>query len=93
MPDEVITEAGRRVIDVGVIGAVCVLLIAALSFMIYIYRKDTHAEREAHEVTRKEYLNDVKLFAQAGESMRSTAQSMVASNAAVIEILKSGRDK
>lgn len=70
MPDALITDSGQRILDVGVIGAVCILLIAVLIIRERMYRSDLKSWEKQLDDAKKEHLNDVKRYAEIGETIR-----------------------
>jgi hypothetical protein len=88
MPDAQLTEASKSILDVGVIGAICLLLIAALIIRERMWRADMKAERDAHQETREEHLADVKHFAMIGESVRDQMKTQVQAFQNVIDLFK-----
>lgn len=89
MPDPVVTEAARSFIKADpVLGALCILLIAALVFRERMWRADMKTERDAHDITRQKHLADVKDFARIGESMRDQMKTLVTTFENVIDMVK-----
>ena len=91
MPEALIGEAGRSILDVGVIGAVCLLLIAAIVWHVRISRADLKAEREAHKATLDAYLKSIKEYASIGESIRDQMAASEATMRAVLDVVKERR--
>lgn len=90
MPDAIVTEAGKSLLDVGTVGAVCVLLMIVLAARERMWRTDMKTERDAHQATRDKYLEDVKQFATIGESVRDQLKTQVAAFQTVIDLMKKG---
>lgn len=89
MPDAIVTEASRSLIKADpVLGALCILLIAALVLRERMWRADYKAERDAHRETLKKQLEDVKEFARIGESVRDQMKTMVVTFQNVIDLIK-----
>lgn len=88
MPDAQLTEATKSILDVGVIGGICILLIAALIIRERMWRADMKAEREDHQKTREAHLTDVKHFALIGESVRDQMKTQVQAFQNVIDLFK-----
>lgn len=88
MADVLVTEAGRSIIDVGVVGAVCIMLIAALVWKEHISRRDLREEREAHKATLDAYLTSIKQYASIGESIRDQMAASEATMRAVLDLVK-----
>lgn len=94
MPDATVVEAGRSILDVGVIGAVCIFLMAALAWTV----KQWMNERIGHMATKDARLEDAKEFAAVGETMRAAMQAntvamqaITESNKTVLDMLKDRR--
>lgn len=88
MPDATVTEATKSILDVGVVGAICILLMVVLVWREKIYRSDLKDEREAHQETREKHLEDVKHFAMIGESVRDQMKTQVQTFQNVIDLFK-----
>jgi len=84
VPDDAFLGASQKILDVGVIGAVCILLMIALAYIVRRY----NAEQEAHQKTRDSWLADVKEYANIGESVRNQMQANTSAMQSVLEIVK-----
>ncbi|SMC43348.1 hypothetical protein SAMN06297251_102158 [Fulvimarina manganoxydans] len=85
MPEAVIGTASQALIDNGVIGAVCILLMGALVWVVRTLRAEIKDERDAHQRTREEHLKDVRMLGSLGESVRDQLK--------VLELLINERDR
>lgn len=95
MVEELVTGASKEVLDAGVIGAVCLLLIAALIVIIRLWRLDLarweaklEAEQQAHQETRLAWLADVKAYATIGESVRDQIKPLVTTYNTMLDFYK-----
>jgi len=84
MPDDALLGASQKILDVGVIGAVCILLLLGIAYAVRRY----NAEQEAHQKTRDAWLADVKEYANIGESVRNQMQANTSAMQSVLEIVK-----
>ncbi len=100
MGEELITGAGNKILDVGVIGAVCLLLIATLIVRERYWsrreeRFDEEAttalkeERAAHDVTRASLLEEVR---SNGETIALVRRQLDSHQAAFDALVKMRRD-
>lgn len=93
MPDAIITESAGKLLETGVIGAVCLLLIALLVVREKMWRKDLKDERDSHQATRVTHMEDVKKIVVLGENIREVLKSQVQQNQIFLDIVKDrGRD-
>lgn len=69
MDEKVITDSANRILESGVVGAVCVLLIVALVAVVKMWRSDLRNEQIAHQATRDAWRADVKEFADRLEKL------------------------
>ena len=88
MPDGIITEAGRSFLDVGITGALCVILAAVIVYLTRTHRTELHKEREDHQRTREAQLEDIRAFAKLGESIREQQNALERSIHAVLTIVR-----
>lgn len=94
MPEEAAASASTKILDVGVVGACCILLILAVIFLIMWIRsilKDMDEAKQAH-------LDDVKKYAAEGEATRAVLAKTITSvethtetTKAMIELFRSER--
>lgn len=98
MPEDIVSGAGKSILDVGVIGAVCILLIVALAWVVRTWRLDVAAvrqelqdERKAHLETREAWLEDVKEYAAIGESVRDQMRALITLYNSTMEVIKDSR--
>lgn len=88
LPDDAILDASKKLIDFGVIGAVCIMLIAALAWLGITYRTDMRRKDEENQRIREAHLADVKNYATIGESVRDQIKPALTAFQTAVEILK-----
>lgn len=95
MPDDLLLDAGAKINETGVVGAVCIMLILALGWLWKTWRQDMaaaraelQAERELHQKTRELWLADVKSYATIGETVREQLRTQVPLLTGAMEMLK-----
>ena len=88
MPDALITDAGRSILDYGVIGAICLILMGVIWFREKQHRTDLTKEQDSHQKTREAQLDEVRKMAALGETMRDQMRSVVATMEMLAEIIK-----
>jgi hypothetical protein len=91
MPEQAIANATQSIVDVGVIGAVCILLMGALVWTVRTWRKEVKDERDAHQVTRNAHLADVRDMAKLSESIRDQQKATESAITSVLEFVKNER--
>lgn len=107
MPDELLTNAGNKLLESGGPWAAAALLMAlAMGWMVKMWRDDAKAckaemkamaeasaarldrEIEEHQETREKWLNDVKVYAGIGETMRADQKSAILLGQQTLELVK-----
>ncbi|PWE56744.1 hypothetical protein DEM27_10295 [Metarhizobium album] len=86
MPDELVVGAGKSILDFGIIGAVAVLLMAAVVVLV-LWLRSAHNELLQ---AKKEHLEDAKQWAVLGEVLKN---NMAANTEAMKEMLTFMRDR
>ena len=75
MKEEVILDSASRILDVGVIGAVCLLLMAVVIVRERYWQSEMATERQAHAETRSALLDEVRSNGETVALMRQQMQS------------------
>lgn len=73
-PDTILTSY-NRILDVGVVGAVCLLLIAVLAYRERFWQSEIRSERAAHDKTRDALLEEVRSNADTLALVRTQMQN------------------
>ena len=96
MPPEVITETSKTILDVGVVGAICLLLMALLVYrerywqgrekvLTDGYKLEIASERGAHDKTREALLEEVR---SNGDTIALVRQQMQTQQAAFETLMR-----
>jgi len=86
IPDATVVDAGKQIIDVGVVGAGLVFCMLALAWVT----RQWVAAMKKHDELQEARLKDVKDFAAIGEAIR---QAMAANTVAIESALKVIRER
>jgi hypothetical protein len=84
MPEQPILDASKSIIDVGVIGAVLILVLAAFAWTVRTWRADIEklqgqlaAERAAHQQTKNDQISDLRNLARVAESVDEMRRTLM----------------
>jgi len=80
-PDTIVTDAARSIIDVGVVGSLCIILALVIWWQDKRHRAEIactrtelkaelKAEQDAHQRTRDAQIAEIRHFTTLGESIR-----------------------
>ena len=86
VPDATMVEAGKNILDVGVVGSVLIFVVGALGWTV----RQWLATQKKFDDLQEARLKDVREFAAIGEAIRNT---MAANTVAIESVLKVVRER
>lgn len=72
MPDAALLDASSKILDLGVIGAACIFLMAMLAFVV----RWLQSEQREHQKARDRWIEDLKEVADDRQATREAMSAM-----------------
>lgn len=84
MPEQTIVDASKSILDVGVIGAVLIIVLGAFTWAVRTWRSDMQKmeaalekERSAHQQTKNDQIADLRNLARVAESVEEMRKTLM----------------
>lgn len=93
MPDDILINATKPLIDAGILGSLCVLLAAAIVYLVRSHKAEMREEREAHQRTREAHIKAMEAGFGVVVEVKEAVQAMQETSGQWIELARAAVQK